>query len=127
MRLILILLLALCCTGCASTRAVNARVDPWLISTGAMPAGGWRAMDKLTFGIAKPARNAFGVPMECTGGTDLLPTRRSTYTRADAISYQRLWVKFGGRPPVPFGVDPQADAGVLAITEAQRAKAAERQ
>jgi hypothetical protein len=118
MRSILtILVLVLLCAGCASTRAANAKMDPWLIETGAMPAAGWRAMEKknvppLTFTTGRHST---------TGGLQILPTRRSTYARADALAYQRLWVKFGGRPPVPFGFDPQADAGVLAIAEAQRA------
>jgi hypothetical protein len=113
MRFALLSLAVLLCCACTDT----ARVDAFLNDTHTMPA------DKRTWDIARPPLNAFGVPMTCTGGTDLMPTRASTYARADALAYARLYVKFGGRAPEPFGFDPQTDAAVLALATARAATA----
>lgn len=110
MRSILtILILVLFCAGCAhDSRAV----DTWLRDANAMP-------DDKAPSPYMPADNR----RRATGASilDIFPTTPKTVARAEALQYAKLWVKFAGAVPVPFGYDPQTDAGVLALAEAQRA------
>lgn len=108
MRHIAIIALVLLAAGCAhDPRAV----DAFLHDTGTAPGKEpYKAMPRETTG-----------KHTTTGGINVLPTRACTRSRADALAYARLWVKFKGRAPVPFGYDADTDAAVLALTEYHRA------
>ena len=99
--------LLLAFAGCAN----NARVDAFLHDTGQMPD------DK-----ASPMPRSTTSRTSTTGGVDLLPTRASTYARADALEYARLWAKFSGKPPGPFGYDAKTDAAVMALAHKEEVK-----
>jgi hypothetical protein len=112
---LLALALVLILAGCG---ADHARVDAFLVDAGAMPD-----KDAKAFHVSLRSAEGYG-----TTGSEILdafPTRPITYARADALQYARLWVKFGGRPPRPFGFDPRTDAGLLARAEYDRQAQAE--
>ena len=106
-RALPVLIFALLLAGCASP----ARVDAFLHDTDTAPGKEpYRALPRETTG-----------KYTTTGGINVMPTRACTRSRADALAYARLWVKFKGRAPVPFGYDADTDAAVLALTEYHRA------
>lgn len=107
--LLLLLLLPLLLASAGCVHRDNAAVDAFLDTTGTKPAPGGRSVviSHLTD------------RQSTTSGVNALPTRAITYARADALAYARLWVKFGGQPPRPFGYESRTDAGVLALTAAR--------
>ena len=105
---LLLLLCALALAVLAGCARDNRAVDAFLHDTGTMPAD-----------VPAASPTSTTDRFSTTGGVDPLPTRASTYARADALAYARLWAKFGGKPPQPFGFDAHTDAAVLALAEAK--------
>ena len=108
-RPLLTLSLLLAAAGCTPD---NTRVDAFLRDAHAMPG------HTPSYGMPQTTTGKYTT----TGGIDVQPIRPCNGARADARAYARLYVKFNGKPPQPFGYEPQTDAAVMALALADKNK-----